>query len=112
MRENGPRGKVEVEGKTPDHDERLTKEALALNAERDRAGAEFQAERDRADAEFRRLGLKFRFFYSILGLILGLACILAGSILGLFGVVGHTSFTASLLGLTTNLNDAAPCAVG
>jgi hypothetical protein len=29
-------------------------------------------------------------------------------VLGLHGVAGHTSWTASLLGFSTNLNDAAP----
>ena len=58
--------------------------------------------------EFHRLGLKLKFAYSIVGLILGLSCIFTGLTVGLFGVVGHTSLTASLFGLTTNLNDAAP----
>ena len=60
------------------------------------------------DIELHRLGLKLKFAYSVIGLILGLACILTGAVLGLAGVSGHTTFTASMLGLSTNLNDAAP----
>jgi hypothetical protein len=48
------------------------------------------------------------YIYSTISLILGLAAIIAGSVLCIYGVTGHTSFTASLLGLNTNLNDAAP----
>ncbi len=53
--------------------------------------------------DLHRLGLKLKFVYSLSGLILSLACILAGALLGLSDVVGHTSFTASLLGLSTQL---------
>jgi hypothetical protein len=60
------------------------------------------------DHNFHRLGLKLKFVYSIVGLFLGLACILAGVVLGLAGVVGHTSWAASLMGLSTNLTDATP----
>lgn len=56
----------------------------------------------------RRLSLTLKFVYSIVGLVLGLACILSGSILGLYGVTGHSNFIASLLGLSVQLNDAAP----
>jgi hypothetical protein len=42
------------------------------------------------------------------GLILGLVCIFVGLALGLSGVVGNTSWTASLLGLSTSLTDATP----
>ena len=58
--------------------------------------------------DLHRLGLKLKFAYSMVGLFLGLACIVAGVILGLSGVAGHTTWTASLLGLETNLNDATP----
>jgi hypothetical protein len=60
------------------------------------------------DAELHRLGIKLKFVYSVIGLVVGLACILTGLVLGLAGVTGHTTFTASLLGLSTNLTDAAP----
>ena len=58
--------------------------------------------------DLHRLGLKLKFVYSIVGLLVGLSCIIAGVVLGVNGVVGHTSWTASLLGLTTSMNDAAP----
>jgi hypothetical protein len=58
--------------------------------------------------DIHRLGLKLKFVYSMTGLFLGLACIVAGVILGLAGVAGHTSWTASLFGLSTNITDAAP----
>jgi hypothetical protein len=48
------------------------------------------------------------YVYSCVALLLGLSAIIGGSILCIYGVTGHTSFTASLLGLSTNLNDAAP----
>jgi hypothetical protein len=88
---------LSVSNPDPDHDARLTEKALAV-----------EVERARSQAEFHRLALKLKFAYSIVGLVLGLSCILAGLILGLFGVVGHTSLTASLFGFTTNLSDAAP----
>lgn len=46
--------------------------------------------------------------YSIIGLLLGFACIVVGLVLSLNGVSGHTSWTAEALGLSTTLNDAAP----
>ena len=58
--------------------------------------------------DLHRLGFKLKFVYSILGLFLGLACIVAGVVLGLSGVAGHTSWTASLLGLSTSMSDATP----
>lgn len=48
------------------------------------------------------------YVYSCIALILGLSSIIGGSILCIYGVTGHTSFTANLLGLNANLNDAAP----
>jgi hypothetical protein len=48
------------------------------------------------------------YIYSTIALILGLSAIIGGSILCIYGVAGHTSFTASVLGLNTNFNDAAP----
>jgi hypothetical protein len=63
------------------------------------------------DDQFQRihkLGLILKFLYSTIGLLLGLACILAGVVLGLSGVVGNTKFVASFIGLKTELSDAAP----
>jgi hypothetical protein len=55
-----------------------------------------------------RTAIVGEYIYSITALTLGLAAIIGGCVLGIYGVVGHTSFTASLLGLNTNMNDAAP----
>ena len=46
--------------------------------------------------------------YAMLGLVLGMAAIIGGVILGLNGVAGSTSWTAKILGLESNVNDAAP----
>jgi len=59
-------------------------------------------------AEVLGQAVKGEYQYGKLGLILGLACIVGGIILGLNGVAGHTSWTAKLLGLESNINDAAP----
>jgi len=48
------------------------------------------------------------YIYASLGLVLGLAAIIFGSVLCLNGVVGKTSWSASLFGLTSKINDAAP----
>lgn len=47
--------------------------------------------------------------YAMLGLVLGMACIIGGVILCLNGVAGSTSWTAKLFGLfQSKINDAAP----
>ncbi|KRB26322.1 hypothetical protein ASE05_10485 [Mesorhizobium sp. Root172] len=58
--------------------------------------------------DFNKAGLRYKFFYSVFGLVLGLACIISGSLLGLYGVSGHTTMVAQFLGLNTQLNDAPP----
>jgi hypothetical protein len=52
--------------------------------------------------------VRYEYIYGTLGLLLGLACILGGVMLGLRGVTGSTSWTAELLGLSSNINDATP----
>jgi hypothetical protein len=52
--------------------------------------------------------IKGEYRYAALGLILGLATIICGTILGLHGVAGKTSWTASLLGLQSQISDATP----
>ena len=52
--------------------------------------------------------IKGEYSYGKLGLILGLASIIGGIILGLNGVAGSTSWAATLLGLESKINDAAP----
>lgn len=58
--------------------------------------------------DFHLAGLRYKFIYSMSGLILGLACIVTGALLGLYGVTGHTGMVAKFLGLDTQLNDAPP----
>jgi hypothetical protein len=62
----------------------------------------------RAGLAFVELALKFRFAFAIVGLALGLVCIVGGIILTLSGAVGHTTWTTSILGFSSKLNDAAP----
>jgi hypothetical protein len=59
------------------------------------------------DAAVKR-AQKGEFVYGPLGLVLGLACIICGSILGLRGVTGATSWTAKALGLSSEISDAPP----
>ncbi len=59
-------------------------------------------------AEILEQAVKGEYQYGKLGLILGVLTILGGIALGLNGVAGHTSWTAKVLGLESNINDAAP----
>jgi archaellum biogenesis protein FlaJ (TadC family) len=54
---------------------------------------------------------KHQLVYSILGLILGLVCIIGGVLLFLAGVTGAMSWTAKFLGASSEIFDAAPGAV-
>jgi len=53
----------------------------------------------------------FQFIYSLAGLIVGLVCIIGGIVLFLHGVAGSTSWTASFLGASSDISDAAPGAI-
>ena len=64
------------------------------------------------DIKFWRRALHYQFVYSVLGLLLGLACILSGVTLYLHGVTGNTkSWTASILGLKSSVSDMPAGAV-
>ncbi len=52
--------------------------------------------------------VKNEYRYAMLGLVLGLASIIGGVVLGLHGVAGSTSWTAKFLGLSSQINDATP----
>jgi len=52
--------------------------------------------------------IKLEYLYGMLGLVLGLASIIGGVILCLNGVTGSTSWTARVLGLESQINDAVP----
>jgi hypothetical protein len=60
------------------------------------------------DDAFHRLLLKLKFVYCLVGLFLGLTCILVGAWLCLRGVTGHSSWAVSMLELSSTLNDASP----
>jgi hypothetical protein len=50
----------------------------------------------------------YQFWYSVLGLVVGIVCVVGGIILFVHGVAGKTSWTASVIGLNSQLTDAAP----
>jgi hypothetical protein len=50
----------------------------------------------------------YELIYSILGLLLGLACIVGGILLFFHGVTGSASWTAKFIGAESKLSDAAP----
>lgn len=54
---------------------------------------------------------KYELFYSIIGLALGLVCVLGGIGLFLNGVAGSTSWTAKFFGAESAITDAAPGAI-
>jgi len=59
-------------------------------------------------ADILTLTIKGEYEYAMLGLILGALTIVGGTILGLYGVAGHTSWSAKLFGFESNMGDAAP----
>ena len=46
--------------------------------------------------------------YSLAGLVLGLACIIGGTLLFFHGVVGSSSWVGEVIGVKSKLSDAAP----
>ena len=46
--------------------------------------------------------------YSLAGLLLGLACIIGGILLFFHGVTGSSSWVGEVIGVKSNLSDAAP----
>jgi hypothetical protein len=53
----------------------------------------------------------YHFVYSLGGLVLGFTSIIGGIALFLHGVTGTTSWTAKILGASSQISDAAPGAV-
>jgi len=51
---------------------------------------------------------RFQLIYSLSGLVLGLACVLAGMVLCLHGVTGSTGWTAKFTGAESDISDATP----
>jgi hypothetical protein len=50
----------------------------------------------------------FHFFYSVMGLIIGVVCIGSGVFLFVGGISGNISWIAKLLGMESQISDAAP----
>ena len=46
--------------------------------------------------------------YSLAGLIVGVICVLIGGMLFFGGITGSTTWTAKMVGIESNLSDAAP----
>jgi hypothetical protein len=67
--------------------------------------------RGESDSRTRRQVVRYQFIYSLIGLVLGLVCILGGIILFVLGITGATSWTLSMLGADSKALDAAPGAV-
>lgn len=53
----------------------------------------------------------YQLIYSVLGLVLGLVCVIGGIVLFLHGVAGSTNWIAKILGAESQISDAAPGAV-
>ena len=52
--------------------------------------------------------LTFQLIYSLAGLLVGLACVIAGVVLFLHGVTGSSSWVGEVIGARSKLSDAAP----
>jgi hypothetical protein len=52
--------------------------------------------------------IRGEYLYSIIGLVMGTIALVFGCFLVFWGIAGHSSLTASVLGLSASLNDAAP----
>ena len=71
------------------------------------SGSKFRQENSSSERLIAK-AIREEYRYARFGLILGMASIIGGIILGLNGVAGSTSWTAKLLALESNINDAAP----
>jgi len=72
-----------------------------------RFNREITVEKGRSD-EYWLTTTKYHFYYSIIGFVIGLLCVIAGVILFLHGVVSDTSWITKILTLETKLTDKAP----
>ena len=61
---------------------------------------------NRLSDELWKQALKLNFLYSIISLIAGLFCILAGAILFFFGIAGETNWVLGFIGIESELTDA------
>jgi hypothetical protein len=63
------------------------------------------------DPDLLRRSVRYRFVYSMAGLVFGLICVIGGILLFLNGVAGSADWTAKILGGDSTITDAAPGAV-
>lgn len=63
---------------------------------------------EKVDQDTQKMIVRFQFIYSSLGLLLGLTCMIFGSILFLRGVTGSTDFSSKILGAENKITEAAP----
>jgi hypothetical protein len=96
------------ERRGPGADSTDAKPQPAEDAEPGTAKPKTAKPQDSASAELIRKGIVLEYVYGILGLVLGLAAIIGGVVLGINGVAGSTSWTAKLFSLESQINDAAP----
>jgi len=60
------------------------------------------------DREFWRQASVFQFIYSVLGLVLGLACAFCGVMLFFHGIAGSSNWAMKVIGVQSHVCDAAP----
>ena len=91
---------------------------LPVNAISGPSDSESELERLIAEKIYSDLGfayhrsiMMFRLVYSLCGLFLGLACIIGGIAMFFGGIAGATKWTATILGASSEISDAAPGAV-
>jgi len=82
--------------------------AVEASDVRSHARAEAKGVTGSASHDIVKIAVQGEYRYAMAGLVLGLATILGGVVLGLHGIAGKTSWTAKLLGLESNLTDAPP----
>ena len=58
--------------------------------------------------EFEMQALRYRFIYSMAGLVLGLLCMIGGAALFFFGITGAISWTTKILGSESTVANAGP----
>lgn len=58
------------------------------------------------EKEFWKKASLFQFIYSLIGLIIGSACVIAGILFFLHGVGNSTSWTTNIIRVETNISDA------
>ena len=63
------------------------------------------------DSKVGRLAVVFQGIYSILGMALGAVCIVGGFVLFIHGIKGSSNWVVKILGLESNISDAAPGAI-